>query len=627
MAHRHGTTRAGARWWMVLLTALVVLVVSGCGDVSPASPDRSAAPASEAPPAVLPSGSSSAATPADLILFDGDVVTMDPQQPRAQAVAISGDRIVAVGSNDAVLVLRGSGTTVIDLEGKVVVPGFIDAHQHRLSDGPSALSTTPEALAQAAVSQGLTTIDELYVDQGRLDRLEAMDRAGSLPLRVNAYLAVQENSASGAMLGDYYQAYASGEQLTPHVRVAGIKVFTDFNNATILLWRQPDLDAFLLARLQEGWRIAIKTVSTRSLAMILAALESAQSTDASLPIAGTRIEHALFMTPAQIASIVDLGVEPVINLNVPGELVGVDDGLPELIASEPAGSYAPWRDLFTAGLAPAGMSGFPSLYVDEPVGQPFGSPLHLLYQGVSRAGNLGVQSPTELLSEALTAEQALQALTVNAAQAAFQADQLGSLRVGYLADLVVLSGDPLSVPTAQINELQVLETIVGGRTVYCAEGASALCAGTPRGEEPSTPPVSSPGAGSSPSSTAWTATASISLPDHPPSAAIDGDQDTWWSAGAGPVQWLQLDLGATVELSSIRLTTSQYPAGATVHRLLIGDSPDDLEVVHTFSGSTSDLQALTFDFATGTAARYIRIETTSSPSWVAWREIDVKGTK
>ena len=66
----------------------------------------------------------------ELILHNANVITVDDQQPRAQAMAIARGRFVAVGSNDEVLNLAAGRTRRIDLEGKTVVPGFIDAHSH-----------------------------------------------------------------------------------------------------------------------------------------------------------------------------------------------------------------------------------------------------------------------------------------------------------------------------------------------------------------------------------------------------------------------------------------------------------------------------------------------------------------
>ncbi len=71
-----------------------------------------------------------AAQPADLVLKDGVVHTLDPQRPRAKAVAIRGERILAV---DPAWV--GEDTRVINLDGACVVPGLWDAHAHLLGLG------------------------------------------------------------------------------------------------------------------------------------------------------------------------------------------------------------------------------------------------------------------------------------------------------------------------------------------------------------------------------------------------------------------------------------------------------------------------------------------------------------
>jgi predicted amidohydrolase YtcJ len=67
---------------------------------------------------------------ADLVLHNGKVVTVDPGFSIRQAMAIKGDRLIGVGGNDEVMKLRGPGTRVVDLEGKMVLPGLIDSHTH-----------------------------------------------------------------------------------------------------------------------------------------------------------------------------------------------------------------------------------------------------------------------------------------------------------------------------------------------------------------------------------------------------------------------------------------------------------------------------------------------------------------
>lgn len=77
---------------------------------------------------------------ADLIITNARIYTADAAHPRAQALAVRGDRIVFVGSAMEALVLRGASTKVIDANGKTVIPGMIDAHGHLTGLG-SALRT------------------------------------------------------------------------------------------------------------------------------------------------------------------------------------------------------------------------------------------------------------------------------------------------------------------------------------------------------------------------------------------------------------------------------------------------------------------------------------------------------
>ena len=72
---------------------------------------------------------------ADLVLINGKIWTVDEKEPRAEAVACRGGRIVAVGSTTEVGKWTGPGTRVIDLKGRLAVPGFNDAHVHFYTGG------------------------------------------------------------------------------------------------------------------------------------------------------------------------------------------------------------------------------------------------------------------------------------------------------------------------------------------------------------------------------------------------------------------------------------------------------------------------------------------------------------
>lgn len=68
--------------------------------------------------------------PADLVFKNGNIYTANDRAPRAQAIAVKGDRIVFVGTNAAAQRYVGTSTRVVDLQGNTVLPGFTDAHQH-----------------------------------------------------------------------------------------------------------------------------------------------------------------------------------------------------------------------------------------------------------------------------------------------------------------------------------------------------------------------------------------------------------------------------------------------------------------------------------------------------------------
>jgi hypothetical protein len=113
---------------------------------------------------------------------------------------------------------------------------------------------------------------------------------------------------------------------------------------------------------------------------------------------------------------------------------------------------------------------------------------------------------------------------------------------------------------------------------------------------------------------------------YPAADAVDGNPATLWGAGAGPPQWIEIDLGASTTVARIRLIAAQDPAGTTDHRVYLrGPNPSDPYVlVAEPIGATHDRQEI--DVGGGapwTNVRFVRIETVSSPSWVSWREIEV----
>ena len=121
-----------------------------------------------------------------------------------------------------------------------------------------------------------------------------------------------------------------------------------------------------------------------------------------------------------------------------------------------------------------------------------------------------------------------------------------------------------------------------------------------------------------------TVSVSAALPDQPPAMAVDGDPNTQWSAGAFPTQWIEIDLGAPYTIGEIRLTVGQWPAGDTVHQIWVGTTREAMQMAYEFSGHEYDFDVLNYIPTKSLKnIRYMRIDTTESPSWVSWREIEV----
>lgn len=89
---------------------------------------------------------------ADLVVLNGNVITVDDTRPRAEAFAVHGDKFIAVGSTSEIQRWVGESTTVIDAEGRTITPGFIDAHMHPRPTYPESSPLATVDLRPVAVA-------------------------------------------------------------------------------------------------------------------------------------------------------------------------------------------------------------------------------------------------------------------------------------------------------------------------------------------------------------------------------------------------------------------------------------------------------------------------------------------
>ena len=109
---------------------------------------------------------------ADTIFINGGIYTVDPERSWAQAAAVREGRIVAVGSNEEILAIKGENTEVVDLTGRMALPGFHDSHVHVAAAGLEELQRplndlrTVDAILAAVAACAERTEEEWTVGSG-----------------------------------------------------------------------------------------------------------------------------------------------------------------------------------------------------------------------------------------------------------------------------------------------------------------------------------------------------------------------------------------------------------------------------------------------------------------------------
>lgn len=404
--------------------------------------------------------------PPEVIYHNGVVLTMEAGQPRAEAIAVRNGRILAVGDEDSVLALRKGPTRVVDLGGRTVLPGFIDSHAHWIGDGLMVGLTAYSAM-EGALRRGWTSINELFVDKGWLDTLRVLDTAGELRLRVNAYLPVNFEDRK---FGYWFLAYEPHHAYSPHLRLAGVKLFLDHDWGTRFHWDQTTLDDYVFTAHRNGWQVAAHTVSAEAEDQFLTAVARAQTRYPN-PDARHRVEHVIQLRDDQLTRMRELGMIASIQPGLPGDLA-VEAGFPELLARGPTRWMTRWRDLVDSGVRTIGSSDMPWLVLglkDHATDLPHGSPLEAIHQAMTRQSYAGRPPDDWQLAQRLTIDQALRLFTIDAAYGTFEEDVKGSLAPGKYADLTVLSDNPTTVAVDSLLNIHVLATIVGGHVEHCTD--------------------------------------------------------------------------------------------------------------------------------------------------------------
>ena len=413
----------------------------------------------------------------EVIFYNGTILTMDEIQAQAQAIAVRGEKITAVGSDADVLEAGGASATRIDLRGATLMPGFVDAHTHLFNDAEQYFDMSLAEVQQLALQNGITTIGDMYVDAGFLKEMRAFEPA--LRLRTSLYLVMTDNC--GRSLGDWYREFAPTRNPGEMLRIGGVKIFSDGGTCKKpaisyeltpgegfgdLFLEQDDLNRLVLEAQEAGYQVAIHAIGDR-------AIEEAQNAIAAA-LDGRpnsyrhRIEHNSVIRPELLARYGEIGILPVVFGAYP---------VCEPFGPPPPEAYRswewPWRALLDAN------RGLPiAWHGDDPF---FGRvrPLDDLYSLVTRneMGKDGrlCKAPDWQKQHVVSAAEALRMMTVNSAYALFRDEEVGRLAPGYYADLIILSGNPLTLDPDMLPQMDVWLTMIGGRVEYCAVGQETLC--------------------------------------------------------------------------------------------------------------------------------------------------------
>ncbi len=456
-----------ARFRASLPAALIALaVVTGCtlggpGTASPpASPPGASPVASTAPsPTTPPSGS---------LVVVGRIVTMD-QPPIAQALFIEDGAVVVVGSRGEVLAAAGDQVPVIDIGQNVAYPGFIDAHAHWIGDREHYHIESPEAAIDAAATRGWTSISEQWVNPERLEELTALAEDEALPLRVDAYLALNFDRE---FFGDWYTDREPGPT-DDHLRVEGLKIHLDDGWGHTINWEPAELIATIGRADEAGWQVSVHAMSSAAMELVLDAYEASLGPNGPNPL-HHRIEHAMQVTDEQLARLVAMDITIVTHFDGVNDWLLDDEVVAEFDRDDP-GDQLPllnrWRDFVDAGLHLASATDAPWTFEDQALLDAIGRPVDHVAAGMDGRVRTRPEVPVWAQGQLLTAAQALLTVTLDAAWAVGDEERRGHLAPGTLGDVTILNGDITTSTPDEIRAMEVVATIVGGVPVHCADAA------------------------------------------------------------------------------------------------------------------------------------------------------------
>jgi predicted amidohydrolase YtcJ len=309
-------------------------------------------------------------------------------------------------------------------------------------------------------------------------------------MRYNTYMSF--NDACGDPLdAGWYKSQPPGRDIGAHIRNQGVKIYADGGACNVPavsfqypggygqgdLYMTQDQMNQVVAQIQaDGYQVAVHALGDRAIEQVMNAIQAALGGGPNS--FRHRIEHNAVVRPDMVTRYGQIGIVPTLfggyatcartdpnshfKYVVPNDL-GTEEWAYRSILDANPGLVAAW-------------------HADYPVFQHM-DPVKNLYGFVTRnelaADGTICEAPDFLKHGAISVDEALHIMTINSAYALFREKEIGSLEPGKLADLVVLSDNPLQVQPDALKDIRVLMTMIGGKAEFCGEGFESLCR-TPR---------------------------------------------------------------------------------------------------------------------------------------------------